>query len=513
MKLGSITVFCAMCMMLVVSLLLVLLESLRDHGLDFYAKLKAEAGADSVCAEFQPLLWQEYGLLALDGAYGTEHFSLDYVTERLNEYVTKSCENESEISAYFGMDLFCLELSESELTGYALMTDENGELFLNYVAEREKEDLALGVVENIYEIYEKSKLLETSQDSFSETFDEARQMFESAKASKWREINAKAQAAETEEEEKAAWAEAAVFNASGIKTLEAIFGSIRNAQTSGILQLILGDVSTVSGKNSIPLSRLKTREKESGTMQYTEELDWYKKALVVAYLREYFSNYTSPDAEHFLSYEMEYVLCGKGTEWENLEAALNRILLVREAANVCFLLQDSEKMQEAETMAKAVGLLIGENPVAVKCIQTGLIGAWAFAESVLDVRALVAGDKISLIKGKEEWMTDISQILTVFGSQDKAKNCENGLGYVDYLAGQLFFSANEDMAYRMMETMELSLQMNVDYENCKMNQMLIAIRYRLQFESNPVFFSLMTIGDAYDGKFSFVKEAERSYIP
>ena len=72
MRRGSITPFCAMSLMLIASLLLTLLEGARVYGLECYADMKAETGMDSVCGEYQPFLWQQYGLLFLDGAYGRQ---------------------------------------------------------------------------------------------------------------------------------------------------------------------------------------------------------------------------------------------------------------------------------------------------------------------------------------------------------------------------------------------------------------------------------------------------------
>lgn len=510
MKHGSITVFCALCMMLIASVLFVLLESGRVYGLDFYAGLKSEAGIDSVCAEYQPLLWQQYGLLALDGAYGTEHFSCDYVLESLTDQVTKSCQTDPENVFAESRDCFGLSLKGAELTGYALLTDEDGKLFLGYLAERMKEELPLGIAEDIYEAYQDAQMLGEQSDTQAD-IDAANQTLASAKASKWREIQAKMEQAETEEEENTAKAEASVFNTPEITLLDTIFGGVKNAQESGTLQLILEEGKAVSVKES--KSDLQTRKKETGTLQLTKEADWYQKLLVLAYLDEYFSCYQKKKEGHYLSYEMEYVLCGKDTEWENLEGTFKRMLLMREAANILSVLRDSEKLKTTQAMAEVIGLLIGENPAAVKLIQAGLVGAWAYAESILDVRSLAAGEKIPLIKEKNEWTTEISQILSVFQNHARAKKCEDGLNYNDYLKQLLFLSSEEETAYRMMEAMEFSLQAVDEYENCKMNQMFAVIRCCLVFEGNPVFSSLMTIGNEYSGKFQFIKEVERSYIP
>lgn len=482
MKKGSITPFCALSMMLVASLLLVLLESARVYTLDRFASLKAENGIDSVCAEFQPLLWQQYGLLFLDGAYGTEYFSMDYVTEMLTEQIDKNRETSS------GLNLLSLKVSDATLMGYALATDHKGEVFLNYVAEREKENLPLGIAEDLYEQYRKGQRLEQEHSDTELEITQAREMLE--------ELN-------TVEQQKA----------TDTDILCEVFNGITQMKSTGTLKLIFGKTEHISTKSVNLFEKIEKREKAVGNMSLEQQKDWYRKLLVLHYMEKYFSNYCNQTEEHFLRYEMEYVLCGKNTDAQNLSEALDRIILIREACNIAALLQDGVKMSQAEKLANVIGLLAGENPAVVKVIQAGIIAAWAYAESVLDVRTLVAGEKIALIKSKEEWTADIKIIPAILAGTAKAKNCENGMDYSDYLKQLLFFTDTETLVYHMMEAMELTMHENADYENCLMNRMIVALQYRIDFCTEPLFYSLATIGDSYEGKFYFRKTVKRSYIP
>ena len=486
MKRGSITPFCALSLMLVASLLFALLESSRIYGLERYATLKAETGMDSLCAEFQPLLWEQYGLLFLDGAYGTEQFSMAYVAESLRGHIEENCDTRTSIDDWTGLDLFSLTVSKIGLNGYALATDDEGELFLNYVAEREKESLPIGIAEDIYESIRQTEAVEATYSGIEESVVRAQSVLEIEKEGK--EIP-------------------------DIFGLESTWNSLIQMQNSSMLNLIFGDLENVSQKESKPKSDIQSRSKEEGNLHGIIDDDWYRKVLVMSYLEEYFSNYTSRIEDHFLDYEMEYVLSGKGTERENLEAALERVLLIREAANVAYLMQDSEKMALAETMASAVGLLVGGEPTVTKTIQLGIIGAWAYIESILDVRALVAGDVIPLIKSQSEWTTNTAEILTVFQENAKAKACADGLSYTDYLKHLIYLLNNECLAYRMMEVLEIGMQSQEEYRNCCMNHMIVAMNYEVQFESDPFFSSLVAIGNLHQGKFHFIKEVGCSYVP
>ncbi len=501
MKKGGITPFCALALMVVSSLLFALLESARVYGLDRYATLKADTAMDSVCAEFQPYLWQQYGLLFLDGAYGTEQFSMSYVIESLETYMEMNCSAKGAASLV-GQDLFAMSRGEVLLEGYALAADDKGELFLSYVAEREKENLPLNVAMQLYGEYLDTKELTEEYGGVEESVREAQRTADEVK-SEWASRQEVPDMPENGQEAEG-W---------NVIEIDGIFNVTRQMQTSGMLNAVFTDVSGISNRKSNLQSGLQERKKETGTMYLKSEKDWYQKMLVLAYLEEYFSNYRNQKEEHFLNYEMEYVLCGKDNEWENLEGALEGIMLIREAANVLHLMRDEEKMALVEGTANIIGVLAGEHPAVVKVIQMGLVGAWAYMESILDVRALVAGEVIPLIKEKKEWTTDLRNLLGDFDKNMKAKECAKGLDYTDYLMRLLFFTENQKMAYRMMEVMEMGMQEREEYANCRLDHMLVMLRFKVYFESKPVFSTLIPIERVYDGKYVFGKEIERSYVP
>lgn len=511
MRKASITPFCALCLMLVTSVLLVLLESVRVCGLDYYASLKAEALMDSLCAEYQPLLWEQYGVLVLDGAYGTEHFSKDYMTERVTELFSMQQVKAGDVFFQRGLDLFKLSMPQVELEGYALATDEQGKLFFKYIAERMKEELPIGIAEDIYEKYQIKNMIQTSDSKNAVT--EASETLQWAKISKWNDIEEEAENAQSEEEENLAWAGSWVFQSPGVMNLENLLDAALDLKSRGVLNMVLGENAKLSNKGSVPVSYIADRNKNTGTMLYSGEVNWYEKILVLEYLDKYFGCYGEENTGHYLDYEMEYILAGKDLEWKNLEEVLRKILLVREAANFTFLLNNMEKMQQAESVARAIALLIGENPVVIKVVQLGVVAAWAYAESILDVRALMSGEVIPIMKKDDEWTLDILNLFSVFQTTTKAKVCENGMCYKEYLKLLLFTEQQESMACRMMEAMEMSIQKHSDYENCKMDQMYLAIKYRFGFESDPLFFSLITIGEPSESGFLFCKEVLRSYVP
>ena len=505
MRRGSITPFCAMSLMLIASLLLTLLEGARVYGLECYADMKAETGMDSVCGEYQPFLWQQYGLLFLDGAYGTENFSVDYITESLEKHLDANCDTRGWIQEELSLDLFQLRVDELLLEGYSLVTDGKGEIFLKYVAERMKENLPLGIAEDLYEEYRAAENLEKKHGGVEESIREAKSVLAEVEAEWERKQEENTETEKEKSEEKA--------EKSDVSALKNVLDNARKMQNSGVLNMIFSDLSTLSKREDLLSIDLEHRKKEEGTLDFNGNSGWYQKLLVLDYMEDFFANYFSEKEGHFLNYEMEYVACGKDSDWENLEGVLKRIMLIREASNVTYLLQDKEKMALAKGLAEIVGLMAGENPGVVKIIQIGIIGAWAYMESVLDVRTLITGGKIPLIKQEREWTTELTNLLAVFDKEAKAKMCEKGFGYVDYLKQVLFTMDNQKLAYRMMEVMEIGLRQVKEYENCRMDHMIVALQYKVKFRSQPVFSSLVSIGEKYEGNYYFSKNLKRSYVP
>ena len=498
MKRGSITPFCAVSVMLIASLLFALLESARVYGLDCYAGLKAETGIDSVCAEDHPFLWEEYGLLFLDAAYGTGHFSEDYMTESMENHMSANCDSTGWIQEKMALDLMRAEVEEVQLEGYALATDAGGDTFLTYVAERAKEKLPLGLAEDLYQQYQKTQKLECENTRVEASVLEAEQVLRKTEA-EWFQ---KQKETDSDTDIKP-----------DTSALKNVLASAGNMQNSGILNLIYGDLSGISQKYSCLSDNLGNRKKMEGNMYFSEKKEWYRKLLVLEYMEEFFSSYTNKKEGHFLEYEMEYVITGNVAERKNLEEALERILLIREAANVTYLLQDKGKMALVDGLAGAVGLIAGENPGVVKVIQIGIVAAWAYMESILDVRELVAGGCIPLIKQAEEWTTTFTGMLTAFDKSARANACTQGLRYADYLKQILFFVKDSEVAYRMMEVMEMGMRQKNEFENGRMNHMVVAMRYKLCFQSQPLFSSLVSVGEKYNGDYYFWKNVERSYVP
>lgn len=163
----------------------------------------------------------------------------------------------------------------------------------------------------------------------------------------------------------------------------------------------------------------------------------------------------SPRPGGALDYELEYVISGKESDAENLEKTAERILLIRLVSNFAYIQTDSAKKAEAAAMAAALCALIAV-PAVIEAVTQALLFAWSFGESVVDIRALLKGSKVPLIKDSDSWQLQLSALLQLGSEeeQNEGKDTPGGMAYEEYLQILLFLTGTESAAMRGLDLIE-----------------------------------------------------------
>lgn len=208
---------------------------------------------------------------------------------------------------------------------------------------------------------------------------------------------------------------------------------------------------------------LALRERNQGYGDFpdvAEENGNLSSLLFGEYLLGHFSKFT--DAEYtggMLDYELEYILAGKNSDKENLEFVARKILLFRFVPNYAYIQTDSEMRAEAETAAMALCTLLAV-PAITEAAAQGILLAWAYGEAIMDVRSLLKGNRVPLVKSKESWQLQFSKLLTLGTDEDhsEGRDDENGLGYSEYLRMLLFLEKKEVTALRSLGIIEKNMQ-------------------------------------------------------
>lgn len=195
---------------------------------------------------------------------------------------------------------------------------------------------------------------------------------------------------------------------------------------------------------------LETSGKESARNQLTSE------GLSVIYMGTFLRNATGQKAEKGIQYEMEYLIAGKGSDKENLKSVVNRLMIVRLGLNYAHLLSSTKKQAEAYALAVQIANLTSTVPGVVEGLKQLIMAAWAYGESIIDLRSLLKGNKIAFVKNEENWQLSLSSLARLSA---KEKNIENGITYKDYLQLLLLMQSDKKEKYRrMMDVIEQRIQ-------------------------------------------------------
>ena len=487
---GSISVFAALCIMMVASTLFTLLEAARVRQMEQLAEVVTTSATESVFAAYDSLLWEQYHLLLRSAALADGAVSFGDIEDELQELSDVAMNPTGGSLTIYQNDLLRAETESVMVTGYTLITDAEGEVFQAAVAAYMKNNLGYEAAKAIKEKYEKGESLEESDvdDAIAEAQDGINE--------------AKQEAAESGE----------ITEETTVEVKDNPLEAIAKIKKMGILSLLAEDTSEISTQSITLSETLSKRELNEGNMSFSEEdSDWYQKILVTQYYAQYYSNYLSPNTDGALQYEQEYLICGKADDTENLKGCINRILLIREAGNLTYLLQDSAKQSEALALATALAGVTA-NPAIIAAVKYGILAAWAYAESLLDVRALLQGDKIPLVKNAAQWTSDVYGLSQCADSGWKATSCSSGLTYSDYLNLLLYTTGDTKAAYRAMDIQELYLRQQEGYDEFQMDQMIVAMCVTGTYEYTANYLSLVSLVDYGQVKLTASGSCSYSYL-
>ena len=464
-KKASITVFLTLLLLLSASFFFALLETARLKGLGTKADIVSDAALESVFAEYQKEIYENYGLLMLDCAYGSGNFAIENVEKRLQE---KNLNNLKQSEK----ELYGINLTECKMTGYQLLTDDGGNVFRHLAARTAKREALVQEVDDFAEEIQQKESLEQENGTVEERLEEANKTIEEVEQAK--------QAENTEEK---------VGDISAQKPQEEVKNHVEDAnqwKKSAVLSLVVRDESQLSNKAIALEHTLEHRQKETGNQGAILEELWFVK-----YLETHMGSYQQISSNHALDYEWEYILNGESSDRDNLKETVKSLIMIREIANMGYLIQDQQKCIEAEELAVA---LMGwsMNPPVVDATKWGILAAWAYSESILDVRALLEGRRIAWIKNAEQWTTGINQTGEAVDGFAMAKDCENGWDYLKYLQFLICMKKDSAVNYRSMDIIEVNT--NAMYrKSIQMDHMMTGCESRVSYEAEPLFWNMITI--------------------
>lgn len=247
-----------------------------------------------------------------------------------------------------------------------------------------------------------------------------------------------------------------------------------NMSDIGVLSIVIPDDMDISSEK-IDLSGLPSIKKiglANDFFRINDDFDDYttlktdlkargtwKDALIdsslgIAYARTVFNCAVNTEVNEGTVFdcEIEYLICGKESDYANMNSVVKKLLAVRFPVNYAYLVSDTAKMAQVSAISAPLSLVVLVPEPILKCLITG---CWSYVEAMADVRCLLEGRRMAFTKNKGNWITDLNNLEnSVLGegiSDDK------GMCYEDYL--MILMALNMDKVYyRMLDIMELNVR-------------------------------------------------------
>lgn len=480
---GAITVFLSLVGVLVLSLICTLAESARVQGARAQASAVTDMGLFSVFAEYDRGLLEDFDVLFLDGSYGSGSFEPERIALQLRNYMEYNIDPTKGLNVPQSFRMFPMSPGQAQITDYALATDGQGAVFYNQAVRNLKENLGSQVLRRYLEHSKDAQKQDEDARNYEQSdreIEKRLEELEEERAQKEEDQNQEGgeeTAAEPGDEENVQTEPAPVTNP---------LDTIKRVKEMGILELVVRDTSGLSEKKVDKSQLSSVRELNRGSLDCKKDTGIADDAVFQEYLLEHFSCMPQRKQAGYLDYQIEYILAGKDSDIENLKSIVHRLLLLREGVNFAYAVANADMRKQAGILAAALTAGVGI-PGLTTAVRAALLLAWAYGESLLDVRTLLAGGKIPLAKTADTWklsLENLGNLETVLTECDQGGG--KGQSYVDYLRILLCLGGKDKYPLRALDMVEGVLK-EAGQKNTRADYWVAEVQVQVQWEIIPVF--------------------------
>ena len=448
---GYLTVFLSLSITIIMSLVLALFQGARIGAVKMKTECVADIAMNSVLAEYNRQLYEQYGLLMVDTSYGRANPSIVNTEEHLRHYIQKNFDRSMTGGLVNASTITSMYCEDARITGSSFATDNNyavlAKQILAYMGADPVEGIMTDVLTNA-DMVASSALDTTDVEAMASANQEAIDAVELPIV-----INEKG------EEE--------------VITLGNPADAVNSQKDIGALSLAMKSSGTISTA-SVNLEDLPSHRKLSkGTgLRDNENISAAEKLLLEQYYYEKCSRYGQELEKSHLKYQLEYLIYGQESDCKNLEKMAENLLFWREASNMLYLFGCETKCAEAEAVA-AVLTAVTLVPELKDLVKYSILFAWTFAESISDLNILFSGGRVPLFKSDKTWRLGIMSMLS-FRNYLDGGDLEKGLYYKDYVRIRLFLEPHADKLKRMGDVIEMDVRKSVGNHNFRLDHCLDA---------------------------------------
>ena len=464
MRKGYITVFLSLSLTLILSLVFTVIEGARISAIRMKFECVADIGMNSVLAEYNRELLSQYDLLFVDTSYGSGTPSIANAEEHLRNYMQKNLIGQNGSSFRPSRDFLNMRADSVEITACSIASDEDGKVLKRQITDYMAD-------------YPVGYLIEKITGNITQLEGSGMESRDTAGERAGYEAQIAAIGLPKQEVEEGVFEEVPLDNPADIAN---------STRSIGVLNLVVEDIGSISTVK-VPLMQYisnRTLMQGSGMCAEAAQISGEPNdILFLAYLFQKCGYYGQEKENSLLRYQIEYMIAGKDTDWLNLEYVAKKLLRWREAANVLYILSDGSKVAEAEAMALALTAVM-LSPALAEPVKYTILYAWAYVESLQDVKTLLQGGKVPILKTAADWKTGIDSIKNVKQSLSNTGDGGNGLSYKEYLEIMLFLTNDHDRTFRAMDIMEMDIRKTPGNSGFRLDGCFDTYRARLSVMSS-----------------------------
>lgn len=509
---GQISVYA--CAMLCVFLLLIttVLQGIRIWEGKAKARQALSGAVDSIKGDYQPDLFRRYHLFVLDKTYYGR--GEGYLEERVKEYLEYNLNPEKSLYDYQIQDVMLAEsvsLTEDELAGFRQQIQDYMEMkFPVQVAEELMEKLEWNELENQQNTLQEewSSIADANTDSAMDSEPVAAE-FSGITAE---DIGLLGIEDLLKEQGITEWNNLTVEDLLGMDNLEALVDprkAMEEITEEGILYVVMPEQVMSVSREEIPLADLPSAAAGTngladwvnpfpiqglqGLSQWNLNAFTYDNDVSNVGMQELYGIMYALDSfqhagqqsedtgektqeavegiteQNVLEYEIEYLIAGHGSDYENMTEIAERLAAMRFVPNAIYAFSD-ETMKEGALVFATLILAPEGLAAAAEPVSYVLLACWAYGESLLDVKALLQGETVPVMKDKNTWQLSLNGIQNIATEAGNGCEIEQGLDYEAYLMLMLASMPDSELKYyRMLDIMQLNIQADIPgfkLENC-----------------------------------------------
>ena len=523
-----ITVFFSLLSVIFLGLTFTFVEAVRYRASRAHCADLMTVGNWSVFSEFENRLLEKYDLFGIDGSSGGT-VSASELGARLKSSLDENADVRNNIGGKLPgltFDPFQVSVKDAAVTEYALLSDKNGEYFYQQAVDFMHETAWMNALGKLSDSARSARDAQEAIDDYKtakENADKQAGDIKTQSASLESQLQKQASPDQVSGSASPPGAVVITDNASGQtagpptsaqseakekleekkkadKVKNPLFKMIA-LKFKSPLDLVCGSLK-ISGKKLPGWTLLSKRSKNKGTLKLDQDRGGITDDLLFReYLLDHFPDWASGKKENSLDYQIEYIIGGKASDKKNLKKVVTKMILLREAYNYLYLQADPSAFEETSSLATALLGWTG-NAALIESLREALLVYWAYGESLYDVRILMHGGRVPLVKTPDDWHVPMNKLYYLEELLKKADHISGkGEDYSDYLRLLLNMQFISTQKKRGLDLMETDLRQEDGMESFRADNCVIAMKDTCVWNISPVFSSVPSVflGTSFSG--------------